>query len=87
MLIKNVALEVARHGVQINAVGTNFMDFPEFLRASGGNDPAVRTKIEAAVPMKRLGTVEECAAFCMAFLDGTSQFTTGQFVGYAGGWV
>ncbi|MCH7698998.1 MAG: SDR family oxidoreductase [Chloroflexi bacterium] len=87
MLIKNVALEVARHGVQVNAVGTNFMDFPEFLRASGGNDPAVRTKIEAAVPMKRLGTVEECAAFCMAFLDGTSQFTTGQFVGYAGGWV
>ena len=87
MLIKNVALEVARHGVQINAVGTNFMDFPEFLRASGGNDPAVRTKIEAAVPMKRLGTVEECAAFCTAFLDGTSQFTTGQFVGYAGGWV
>ncbi len=87
MLIKNVAMEVARHGVQVNAVGTNFMDFPEFLRASGGNDPAVRAKIEAAVPMKRLGTVEECAAFCMAFLDGTSQFTTGQFVGYAGGWA
>jgi len=87
MLIKNVALEVARHGVQVNAVGTNFMDFPEFLRASGGDDPAMCARIEAAVPMKRLGTVEECAAFCMAFLDGTSQFTTGQFVGYAGGWV
>lgn len=87
MLIKNVALEVARHGVQVNAVGTNFMDFPEFLRASGGNDPAVRAKIEAAVPMKRLGTVDECAAFCMAFLDGSSGFTTGQFVAYAGGWA
>ena len=87
MLIKNVAREVARTGVQVNALGTNFMDFPEFLRASGGDDPEVRTRIEAAVPMKRLGTVEECAAFCMAFLDGTSQFTTGQFVGYAGGWV
>ena len=87
MLIKNVALEVARHGVQVNALGTNFMDFPEFLRASGGNDPAVRAKIEAAVPMKRLGTVDECAAFCMAFLDGSSGFTTGQFVAYAGGWA
>ncbi len=87
MLIKNVALEVARHGIQVNAVGTNFMDFPEFLRASGGNDPAVRTKIEAAVPMKRLGTVEECAAFCAVFQDGSSKFTTGQFVGYAGGWA
>jgi len=87
MLIKNVAREVARTGVQVNALGTNFMDFPEFLRASGGNDPEVRSRIEAAVPMKRLGTVEECAAFCMVFLDGSSQFTTGQFVAYAGGWA
>ncbi len=86
MLVKNVADEVARHGVQVNALGTNFMDFPEFLRASGGNDPDVRAKIEASVPMRRLGTVDECAAFCMAFLDGSSGFTTGQFVSYSGGW-
>jgi 3-oxoacyl-[acyl-carrier protein] reductase len=87
MMVKNVAAEVARHGVQVNAVGTNFMDFPEFLRASGGHDPAVRARIEAAVPMRRLGTVEEFAAFCMPFVDGSSGFTTGQFVAYAGGWA
>ncbi len=87
MLTRNVAGEVARHGVQVNAVGTNFMDFPEFLRASGADDPAVRSKIEAQVPLGRLGTVEEFASFCMPFLDGTSRFTTGQFVAYAGGWA
>ena len=87
MLMRNVAGEVARHGVQVNAVGTNFMDFPEFRLANGADDPAVRAKIESRVPMRRLGTVEECAAFCAAFLDGSSRFTTGQFVGYAGGWV
>ena len=87
MLVKNVAGEVARTGVQVNALGTNFMDFPEFRRANGADDPEVRAKIEAKVPMRRLGTLEECASFCAAFLDGTSQFTTGQFVGYAGGWV
>jgi NAD(P)-dependent dehydrogenase (short-subunit alcohol dehydrogenase family) len=87
MLVKNVAAEVAGHNVQVNAVGTNFMDFPEFRRASGADDPAVRERIEAGVPQKRLGTVEECAAFCAVFLDGTSRFTTGQFVPYAGGWV
>ena len=86
-LVRNVADEVARTGVQVNAIGTNFMDFPEFLRASGANDPGVRAKIEHQVPMRRLGTVDECAAFCMPFLDGTSGFTTGQFVAYAGGWV
>lgn len=87
MLVKNVAAEVARHGVQVNAVGTNFMDFPEFRRAAGADDPEVRARIESSVPLRRLGTVDECAAFCMAFLDGTSGFTTGQFVAYAGGWV
>jgi len=86
-LVRNVADEVARTGVQVNAIGTNFMDFPEFLRASGANDPEIRAKIERQVPMRRLGTVDECAAFCMPFIDGTSQFTTGQFVAYAGGWV
>jgi 3-oxoacyl-[acyl-carrier protein] reductase len=87
MLVRNVALEVAARGVQVNAIGTNFMDFPEFRRASGADDPAVRAKIEAAVPLRRLGTVEEFAAFCMPYIDGTSRFTTGQVVAYAGGWV
>lgn len=87
MLARNVADEVARNGVQVNVVGTNFIDFPEFLRATGANDPEIRARIEAAVPLGRLGTVEEFASFCMPFIDGTSRFTTGQFMAYAGGWV
>jgi NAD(P)-dependent dehydrogenase (short-subunit alcohol dehydrogenase family) len=87
MLVRNVAAEVAPSGVQVNAIGTNFMDFPEFRRASGADDPAVRARIEAAVPLRRLGTMEECAAFAMPFVDGTSTFTTGQVVNYAGGWA
>ena len=87
MLVRNVAEEIAATGVQVNAVGTNFMDFPEFLAANRAEDPEGRARVEAQVPMRRLGTLEEFASFCMAFLDGTSRFTTGQFVGYAGGWV
>ena len=87
MLARNVAEEVARNGVQVNAVGTNFMDFPEFLAATGATDPEVRARIESQVPLGRLGTMEEFAAFSMPFIDGTSRFTTGQFVAYAGGWA
>ena len=87
MLTKNVADEVARHGVQVNALGTNFMDFPEFHQATGTSDPEIRAMFEAQVPLGRFGGMDEFAAFAMAFLDGTSGFTTGQFVGYAGGWV
>lgn len=87
MLVKNVAGEVARTGVQVNAVGTNFMDFPEFLRANRITDDESRAKVEAMVPMRRLGTMEEFAAFCAPYVDGTSRFTTGQFTAYAGGWA
>ncbi len=87
MLARNVAEEFVRKNIQVNVVGTNFMDFPEFLRATGGNDPAVRAKIEAQVPMRRLGTVAEFAHFCLPYVDGTSRFTTGQATWFAGGWA
>ncbi len=86
MLAKNAAQEMAKHNVQINAVGTNFMDFPEFRRATGADDPTVRTKIESQVPLGRLGTLDEFAHFCMPFLDGRSTFATGQYVSFSGGW-
>jgi len=87
MLVRNVAGEVARTGVQVNAVGTNFMDFPEFLRANRITDDESRAKVEAMVPMRRLGTMDEFAHFCAPYVDGTSRFTTGQFTAYAGGWA
>jgi 3-oxoacyl-[acyl-carrier protein] reductase len=87
MLVRNVADEVAGKGVQVNAIGTNFMDFPEFLKANRAEDPEGRARVEAAVPMKRLGTLDELAQFAAAFVDGTSRFMTGQFVAFAGGWA
>ncbi len=85
-LVKNVAHEMARHHVQVNALGTNFMDFPAFLEASKATTPEGRSKVESFVPMKRLGTLEECASLCCAYLDGTCGFVTGQFVAHDGGW-
>jgi NAD(P)-dependent dehydrogenase (short-subunit alcohol dehydrogenase family) len=87
MLVRNVAAEVASSGVQVNAVGTNFMDFPGFLAANRVTDAESRARVEGMVPMKRLGTMDELAHFCATFVDGTSRFTTGQFVAYAGGWA
>ena len=55
--------------------------------STGTSDPAVRELFEKQIPMRRFGQLDEFASFAMAFLDGSSTFTTGQFVGYAGGWV
>ncbi|MBX3312747.1 MAG: SDR family oxidoreductase [Actinobacteria bacterium] len=85
-LVRNVARGVARHQVQVNALGTNFMDFPAFREAAGADTPEGRAAVEGQVPMRRLGTLEECATLCCAYLDGTCGFVTGQFVAHDGGW-
>lgn len=85
-LVKNVAAEVAHTGVQVNAVGTNFMDFPGFLAANGVKTPEDRKKVESMVPMRKLGDIDEFARFCANYIDGQFTFTTGQFTSYSGGW-
>lgn len=85
-LVRAVGLEHAADGVTVNAIGTNYMDFPGFLHASGATDPERRAKIEAQVPMHRLGTMDELAEFTAVLLDGRSRFQTGQFFSFSGGW-
>jgi 3-oxoacyl-[acyl-carrier protein] reductase len=87
MLARNVALEVAKQGVQVNVVGTNFMDFPGFLKANKAEDAEGRARVEGQVPMGRLGGLDELAHLSAAFVDGTSRFVTGQFLAFDGGWT
>ncbi len=85
-IVRAVGLEHARHGVQVNAIGTNYMDFPAFRAASGADDPERRARIEAQTPLRRLGTMAELAAFTATQLDGSNRFQTGQFFDFSGGW-
>jgi 3-oxoacyl-[acyl-carrier protein] reductase len=82
-----VGQEYAADGVCVNAVGTNFMDFPGFLRASGADaDPERRARIERQTPARRLGTMTELAEFTAVLLEGATRFQTGQFFSFSGGW-
>jgi NAD(P)-dependent dehydrogenase (short-subunit alcohol dehydrogenase family) len=86
-LVRATGQEFAKLGLCINAIGTNFMDFPGFLAASGaGSDPERRTRIEAQTPARRLGTMEELAEFTAVLLEGKTRFQTGQFFSFSGGW-
>ena len=86
LMLQSAALEIADSGVQMNVVGTNFMDFPAFLAGNRAESPEGRARVEAMVPMKRLGRLDEFANFCAVLLDGSSRFQTAQFFTYAGGW-
>ncbi|MGB0114087.1 MAG: SDR family oxidoreductase [Ilumatobacteraceae bacterium] len=85
-IVRAVGLEHGRDGIQVNAVGTNFMDFPGFTAASGADTPEGRARIEAQNPMKRLGTLDELAHVITPLLDGKNRFQTGQFFDFSGGW-
>ena len=86
-LVRAVGQEYAGNGLCINAVGTNFMDFPGFLAASGADrNPERRNRIEAQTPAGRLGTMEELAEFTAVLLEGKTRFQTGQFFSFSGGW-
>lgn len=85
-IVRAVGLEHARDGIQVNAIGTNFMDFPGFRRAAGYDDPERAARIDAQVPMRRLGTMDELANVAGVLLDGTNRFQTGQFFDFSGGW-
>ena len=86
MTVKTAALEVAHTVVCVNALGTAFLDYPGFVKASGSEDPEVRKKVEARVPMKRFGEPAEVAHFAASLLDGGNKFQTGQFFSLSGGW-
>ena len=86
MMVKTAALEVASKGVCVNAIGTAFLDYPGFINATGSDDPDVRKKVEAKVPMKRFGQPAEVAHFTASLLDGGNRFQTGQFFSLSGGW-
>ena len=85
-LVRSVGLEHARDGLQINAIGTNYMDFPGFRIATGADDPERRSRIEGQVPARRLGTMDELAEFTAVLLNGKNRFQTGQFFSFSGGW-
>jgi 3-oxoacyl-[acyl-carrier protein] reductase len=85
MMVRCAALTAAPKGVCVNAVGTNFMNYPGFKETMGADDPKVMQAILDMIPMGRLGETEEAAHFTLALLDGRNMYTTGNFFPVAGG--
>jgi NAD(P)-dependent dehydrogenase (short-subunit alcohol dehydrogenase family) len=61
-ITRMLAIEWAEHGIRVNAVAPGRLITESPVRAKMTYDPAHIAKMTAAVPMKRLPTVEEVAA-------------------------
>jgi 3-oxoacyl-[acyl-carrier protein] reductase len=86
MMCQCAALTVADKNVTINAIGTNFMNYPGFKHTLGADkDPKIMAALLEEIPAGRLGETSEAAHFAMALLDGHNMYTTGSFFPVAGG--
>ncbi|MEP2707222.1 MAG: SDR family oxidoreductase [Roseibium sp.] len=88
-LIRSAALNVGGTGVIVNGIGTYALDYPGFtesIKEAAKTDPDALEKVNATLPMGRLGQPEECAHLAASFVDGKSNFSTGQFIALDGGW-
>jgi 3-hydroxybutyrate dehydrogenase len=91
-LTKTVALEVAQHGITVNAICPGYVltplvekQIPDTAKARGISEEAVvRDVLLAAQPTKRFVKVEEVAAFLCS--DGAASIT-GTLLPIDGGWV
>ena len=83
-LTRTWALELARDGVTVNAIGPGPIATELFRRANPEDSPRTRAII-GGVPVGRLGTPEDVAHAAAFFLDDRAGFVTGQVVYVCGG--
>ena len=94
-LTKTVALEVAEHGITVNAVCPGYVltplvkqQIPATAKARGiSEEEVVRDVLLAAQPTKQFVTVEQVAAFTAFLCSADAASITGAVLPIEGGWT
>lgn len=86
-LVSSLARELGRDGITVNAVGSNYVENPEYFPPALIANREAMAKMTAQIPLGRLGTGTELgAAICFLCSDGAG-FITGHILPHAGGWA
>ena len=86
-LVRSLSIELAPHGIPVNAIAPNYLYSETYYpRSRFVDDAAGRAYVAQVVPAGRLGKPEEIGELIryLATMDGT--FLTGAVIDFSGGW-
>ena len=84
-LVRASAIELAPHGIRVNAVAPTFVDTP--LTKPFFEDPAFSQWVMDRLPIQRLATVEEVAGAVVYLASPVAASVTGTSLAVDGGWT
>jgi NAD(P)-dependent dehydrogenase (short-subunit alcohol dehydrogenase family) len=86
-LVSSLAKELGRDGITVNAIGSNYVENPDYFPPALLANKEAMAKMTAQIPLGRLGKPEELGeAICFLCSDGAG-FITGHVLPHAGGWA
>jgi NAD(P)-dependent dehydrogenase (short-subunit alcohol dehydrogenase family) len=85
--VQSVALELVRHGIQINAIAQNFVANPTYYGPEVQANPRFQERLEREVPLGRLVSAEEDARFAAYLCSDAAACFVGQVFPVNGGWA
>ncbi|MDX1705674.1 SDR family oxidoreductase [Pseudidiomarina sp.] len=81
------AIEMAPHYIQINAIAQNFVDNPTYFPAEVQSDPRFQARLKREVPLGRLVSAAEDAAFAAYLCSDKADCFVAQVFPVTGGWI
>ena len=85
--VQTLGVEVARQGVQVNAIAQNFVENPTYFPPEVQADPRFVDRLKRDVPLGRLVTADEDACFAAYLCSPAADCFVGQVFPLSGGWA
>lgn len=85
--IKGAGLELAKFGVQANAIGQNYIENDTYYPPELMEDPRFINSLSSQVPTKKVGASLETARLAAYLSDPDVKHVVGQVIPLAGGWT
>jgi len=86
LLTKGLALELAPHGIRVNAVAPGYM-LTSLVKGGLDADPERKKRVLARIPLGRLGEPEEIGGALVFLASDAARYITGATIAIDGGWT